>query len=104
MTSSLSPRDEDLLQVKDPRVLKPGQWKCYTQLVDGWLSAQGMREGCTVATSGGTWEDFGTHWLNADHELMVNYMTMPFIGLCILNNQDLASLMAMLSPLRRHAA
>ena len=101
MTSDLSPRDRVLLQTPDPRKLKPGQWARYRHMIDAWLIDQGMSKGCTCAGSSGDWETFGTHWSNADHELMVNYATMPFIGLCILHGQGLASLVAMLSPFRR---
>jgi len=31
----------------------------------------------------------------------VNYLTMPFVALCILHGQELASLMVMIEPMRR---
>ncbi len=95
-------RDQALLQTQDPRKLKRGQWDRYTHMIDTWLVEQGMRKNCSCAGSSGRgWEDFGTLWTKGDEQLMVNYLTMPFVALCILHGQKLASLMVMIEPMRR---
>jgi hypothetical protein len=96
-----SDRDQALLQTQDPRTLTSGQWARYTHMIDAWLVDQGMSEGCTCASSGGDWETFGTLWTKGEKQVMVNYLTMPFVALCILHGQELASLMVMIEPMRR---
>jgi hypothetical protein len=91
---------DNLLATHDPRRLSSAQWKRYSGLIDCWLSAQGLTQGCSACVSGGTWEDFGTQWFGPDCEFMVNYMTMPVIASCIRHGKNLDVFLSFINSMR----
>jgi hypothetical protein len=90
-----------LLSIHDPRKLTEGQWKRYSGLINSWLCHQGLIEICTISSKG-TWEDFGTVFnsLEGETEVIVNYVTMPIIGHCLILGKDIQVLLTFLEGLR----